>query len=377
MVEEDKLKPDVATFNLLIWECENITSALELLKTMISQDIKPNVYTYTTLMSIHRKYEDPNNASEELKLFQMIEDSDLKPDVISINQLIGACVRNGSWDQAWAIFSSMRVMGIQPNVRSYNCILAACHKCNKWDQAVQMFRQLKQDKERYYNTGPNLVTYNTLISVFAKTRRNRLALQYFDQMQDDGIQPDAFTLSSLIVSFPTQKWQDAVHLFEHFVINLKVVPSVAAYNSLLTLLGKAGMWYRTVALYKYMISVDVEPDVYTFSALIKGCERADQFDLAIKLFDEMLSRKVTPNVYVFGAALVACERGNQWDKAVEVFTVMQYFGVELDTMAMFARKLIYAWPPLMGMLPNGLVRAAQVTINSGRAVRRWIDEKIQ
>eukprot|EP01023_Acetabularia_acetabulum_P009141 TRINITY_DN1404_c0_g1_i3.p6 TRINITY_DN1404_c0_g1~~TRINITY_DN1404_c0_g1_i3.p6 ORF type:complete len:127 (+),score=17.93 TRINITY_DN1404_c0_g1_i3:123-503(+) len=125
-----------------------------------------------------------------------------------------------------------------------------------------------------------------------------------------------------------------------------------------------------------MLLSDIEPDVYTFAALIKGCERAEQHDLAICFFDEMLDRDVVPNIYVFGAALSACERGNKWEKAVQVFNIMQEQGVEMDKITMYARKFIYTWPPFMASLPPGLVKAARVTINSGRAVRKWIDHQI-
>eukprot|EP01025_Chloroclados_australasicus_P037835 TRINITY_DN38696_c1_g1_i3.p1 TRINITY_DN38696_c1_g1~~TRINITY_DN38696_c1_g1_i3.p1 ORF type:complete len:614 (-),score=39.56 TRINITY_DN38696_c1_g1_i3:1353-2960(-) len=388
MLAKENLFPDVVTYNMLMQETEDIAGAILLLKEMIEVGIQPNVYTYTTLMALHRRFD---AQAEEQTIFKRMEMSGLKPDVISINQLISSCARQGEWEQAWALFTNMPAMGLKPTIRSYNSILAACYKCGKTERAFEIFRQLNTDKVRQINAGPSLVTYNTMIALCSKARRLKQAQILFDQLLDENLQPDAITVSSLITCYPAQKWLEGVQMFEYFTADLNVVPNVVAYNSLLTLLGKAGRWQRMVTLYKYMLSMDVQPDVYTYSALIKGCERCDQFYMAIQFFDELLDRNVRPNIYVFGAALTACERGSDWDKAVEVFNIMQYYGVELDTMKMFARKLIYAWPPLMSSLPKALVKTAQITIDSGRAVRRvaqqtidsgraarrWIDDKIQ
>eukprot|EP01023_Acetabularia_acetabulum_P009140 TRINITY_DN1404_c0_g1_i1.p1 TRINITY_DN1404_c0_g1~~TRINITY_DN1404_c0_g1_i1.p1 ORF type:complete len:574 (+),score=29.15 TRINITY_DN1404_c0_g1_i1:65-1786(+) len=376
MINQYNFKPDVITYNMQIVESQDIPEALRLFEQMLLEGIRPSKYTYITLMSLYRKYGNPYNPEEEQDIFNLMENAGIKPDAPSLNQLIGVCARKRAWDQAWIVFKNMAQMQIQPTIITYNCILAACQKCNQPDKALKVFKLLQQDKERLINTGPDLYTYNILLSVFAKSGRRRQVFQIYNQMQDEEIEPDATTLSTLISGYPPQQWQEAYRLFQTFISEKNVVPNRIVFNSLFTLLGKAGKYQRVISLYKQMLLSDIEPDVYTFAALIKGCERAEQHDLAICFFDEMLDRDVVPNIYVFGAALSACERGNKWEKAVQVFNIMQEQGVEMDKITMYARKFIYTWPPFMASLPPGLVKAARVTINSGRAVRKWIDHQI-
>ena len=50
----------------------------------------------------------------------------------------------------------------------------------------------------------------------------------------------------------------------------------------------------------------------------------------------------------------------------------QDLDIELDSLNMVARKVLYAFPSLIAVMPAPLLKAARAAVDSGRAARRWI-----
>jgi hypothetical protein len=56
--------------------------------------------------------------------------------------------------------------------------------------------------------------------------------------------------------------------------------------------------------------------------------------------------------------------------------VTQDLDVDASSVSMAARQVMYAWPQLLELFPPALVAAAQATVASGRATRKWLDRRL-
>jgi pentatricopeptide repeat protein len=63
--------------------------------------IKPNMVTYTTMMSVSSKAGLWQNA---ISIFQEMEAAGMRPDVMAHNSVISACARGAAWEKAWSVF---------------------------------------------------------------------------------------------------------------------------------------------------------------------------------------------------------------------------------------------------------------------------------
>ena len=90
---------------------------------------------------------------------------------------------------------------------------------------------------------------------------------------------------------------------------------------------------------------------------------------------ELLDAGLTPNSYIFTAVLTALEDGNQWDVAVKVFKAMNAYNVDIGTVPMAGRKVLYAMPGLLSVVPSPVVTAARAAVTTGRAARRWMQQE--
>lgn len=126
----------------------------------------------------------------------------------------------------------------------------------------------------------------------------------------------------------------------------------------------------------YPPSPTARPDRITYGSLIAALERGGQWERALAVFEDMQAQGIQPNGYIFTSIVNACEKGGQWETAVRLFKAMQQQqDIPLDSMAMVARKALYAFPSLIKVMPAPLLDAARATVDSGRAARQWIEKK--
>ena len=334
--------------------------------------IKPNVFHYTTLMTTLQR---AGAWEESLKVFRKMEAAGVTADVVSYNAAITACAKGEDWQQAWAIFISMRREGVEPSVISYNALLSACERCGQTDRALEVFDNMKRR-----GIVCNQVTYNTLISACGKSGKYGKALEINQQMKLSGVREDVFTLTGLLSACgKAGDWKRALSLIQEFR-KMGVRPNVVVYNQLISILGDNLEWRRAVAAWQTMQDDNIEPDIVTFGAMLSTLEKAGKWREALDFYDDLIegSPNLEPNIYIYSSVLNACERGRQWDRATQLFKVMMERGwdseLHMNSIAILARKAMYASPAVLSAMPDPLVTAAKSVVESGRAARNWLSK---
>ena len=370
----DGIKPDVYTYMSLLGGCKatgNWKQSIRLFKEMQECDgLMPNVFHYTTLMTTLQR---AGAWEESLKAFKKMEEDGIQADVVSYNAAITACAKGGDWQQAWSIFSTMRRNGVEPTVVSYNALISACERCGQVNRALEVFYNMKKR-----GIECNQVTYNSLILSCGKSGLFDRACEIHQEMKDKGIREDAFTQTALLAACNREgDWKRALVFMSEFR-RRGVAPNIVAFNQLITLLGDSLQWKRAIAAWDAMAEEGIEPDVVTYGAMLSALDKAGQWREALDLYDRLLAdpSNIKPNLYIYSSVLNACEKGRQWDRATELFKAMLESGneelVPMSSIAILARKAMYASPAILSALPDPLVTAAKSVVDTGRAARQWI-----
>ncbi|CAD7695714.1 unnamed protein product [Ostreobium quekettii] len=368
--------PDVVTYGALLSACANVAAweqALELFNKMESFGIKPNVVTYTALMSACQR---AGMWVKAVEVFKRMEVAGVQADLKAYNSLISACAVGAEWEKAWAVVAGMKRMGVRPNTVSYNSLISACERCGECDRAIEVLNKMElESRSAGSYVRPNTITYNTVLSACGKAGRWDEALEMYRLMQSKGLIVDVVTLSSLMTACEkVGRCKEALELFSEFK-GMGVVPNVICYNSLISALGRGSQWEAAMEVFQALKdTTDQQPDVVTYSALMSVCERAGQAQRALELYDEMKQQGVCGNSYVYASLINVCERKGEWKVAVELFQAMQEEGIEPKSVTMLARRALYTWPQLIDSLPQPVVSAARVAVESGIAARRWVNK---
>lgn len=69
-----------------------------------------------------------------------MKSSGIRPDVITYNSLVNACVRGGFLPEALEFFAEMKASQLSPNVITYTSLLNALGKNGRLKEAMQLFQ---------------------------------------------------------------------------------------------------------------------------------------------------------------------------------------------------------------------------------------------
>lgn len=136
------------------------------------------------------------------------------------------------------------------------------------------------------NIKPNVFTYNAAIAALAKSSRRNMksksgedeeqlwcrALQLFEGMREAGLEPDAFTYTSVIDACGNGgRWQEALDLIEIMQQSgPKLQPSKVSFTATITACAKSGKSGQAVKLFFDMQSAGIVPDRVAYNALMSS-----------------------------------------------------------------------------------------------------------
>ncbi len=133
----------------------------------------------------------------------------------------------------------------------------------------------------------NFCTYHAMIGILDKEKRYEdiEALLKSMRKRDRKLTPEIYI--GLARSYGSagllEKATEALNRLK----DVGFTPSVAAYNSLVDALAKAGFRQRALAVYKVMGQSRFQPDTYTFKNLMHAFKNTKDLDSVCKLFEEM------------------------------------------------------------------------------------------
>ena len=99
--------------------------ALEILDSMPSKGIEPNLLCYTAAISA---FSLQSMWKESLQILKRMIDAGIRPDEVVLNTILKGLATAGRWIEAYKLLLDMNARGFGLNTNSYNWAVAACKK---------------------------------------------------------------------------------------------------------------------------------------------------------------------------------------------------------------------------------------------------------
>jgi pentatricopeptide repeat protein len=309
--------------------------ALELFRQMQRSTIKPNQFTYASVLLACANMEALQQGKE---IHEEINRRGFESDVFVGNALIDMYAKCGCMEIACNVFDKMRF----PDVVSSNTMISGYAQNGHMDGAFKIFQKMPQRDE---------FSWTTMIAAYAKHGMGKEALELFYQMQRSGTEPNQYTYASVIPACANMEaLQQGKEIHEE--INRRGFQSdVFVGNALIDMYAKCGLmenaWNvfdkmrcRDVVSYNTMISayaqhghIDAafkisqkmpERDIVSCHTMISGYAETGQIDETFKIFQQM------PQRYVFSwtAMIAAYVKHGMGKEALEMFHQMQRSGIK-------------------------------------------------
>uniref|UniRef100_A0ACD5TD65 Uncharacterized protein n=1 Tax=Avena sativa TaxID=4498 RepID=A0ACD5TD65_AVESA len=171
---------------------------------------------------------------------------------------------------------------------AWNAVIACCVRLGLVDDAMELAERMA----RTGTTEPTLATWNTVLSGCARHGRDREALAVVRRLLEQGLLPDATTVSSLLKSVANVGALSHGMEIHGFFLRHRLVPDAYTGTALVDMYAKCG---RLDCAQKMFDGLE-HRNLATWNSLVAGYANAGEFDTALQLVETMKRNRLDPNV---------------------------------------------------------------------------------
>ncbi|TXG56716.1 hypothetical protein EZV62_018029 [Acer yangbiense] len=265
-------------------------------------------------------------------------------DSISWTTMITGLTQNGLEREAVDLLREMRLEGLAMDQYTFGSVLTACggllaleegkqihayiirtgYKDNVFvgSALVDMYCKSKSIKsaESVFRkmTLKNVVSWTAMLVGYGQNGYGEEAVRIFCDMQRNGIEPDDFTLGSLISSCANLASLEEGAQFHGHALVSGIISFLTVSNALITLYGKCGSIEDSHQLFNEMNN----RDEVSWTALVSAYAKFGKANETIDLFERMLAHGMKPDGVTFIGVLSACSRTGLVEKGHRYFESM-------------------------------------------------------
>ncbi|KAL6991135.1 putative pentatricopeptide repeat-containing protein [Sarracenia purpurea var. burkii] len=246
---------------------------------------------------------------EAVDMFRKMRSEGLTIDQFTFGSTLTACglllvLKEGKQIHAYIIRTNF--MG---NVFVGSALVDMYCKCRNIKYAETVFKRM---------TCKNIVSWTAMVVGYGQNGYSEEAVQIFREMQTTGIDPDDFTLGSVISSCANLASLEEGAQFHGRALVSGLLSFVTVSNALVTLYGKCGSMEESHCLFNEMNF----RDEVTWTALVSGYAQFGKAYETIDLFEKMLACGLQPDEVTFVGILSACSRAGLVQKGCQYFDLM-------------------------------------------------------
>ncbi|KAF5189823.1 Pentatricopeptide repeat-containing protein [Thalictrum thalictroides] len=171
----------------------------------------------------------------------------------------------------------------------------------------------------------NLVTWTTMIMGYGMHGLSKEALQLFDEMKESGIKPDSITFIALLSACSHGRLvKEGERLYMSMQRDYYIDPEMKHFACMVDLYGRAGFLEQA---YNFIESMPVQPTEFIWAALLSSCKIYKNLDLAEKAAKEaLLLNQHNAGVYIHLSRMYA--DSGRWEDLSKVRLVMKDLGLK-------------------------------------------------
>lgn len=197
---------------------------------------------------------------EALELFVLMLSTGIRPNHFTFSSVLDACAGCSSLLMGSQVHSCILKLGIPLDVILSTSLLDMYAKCGNIEAAFYVFQSM---------TEKNLVSWNSIIGGYARHGLAVRALEELESMINDSVRPDEVTFINVLSACGHGGLvEEGEMIFNSMEIKYAVKPEKEHYACMVDLYGKAGKLEKAEKLIKGM---PFEPDVVVWGALLGAC----------------------------------------------------------------------------------------------------------
>eukprot|EP00250_Pteridium_aquilinum_P017664 c23727_g1_i1 orf=910-3204(+) len=325
-------------------ECGSVSDAEKVFERLAYR----NEYSWTSLIHGYNACGVFENA---LGVYpKMLLDS-VSPSRYTFLALLQACAALGSSRRSLEVHSEIMKMGLEGDQFIGNALVDVYGKCRTLSEAQSVFDRLAIR---------DVVSWSTLISAYTDCKLDEKALELSEEMQEEGLSPNAVTFVSSVKACirigAIDKGQE-LHVaaakegldMNTFVGNTLIdmyakvgslveardvfdemqAKDIVSWNALISGYVERGWEEEALDCLQCMQLEGLAPDAITYVCALKACGSLGALDLGKKLHMDIVKTELEKNVYVGSALVDMYAKCQSLIEAREVFDKLEMCGLIL------------------------------------------------
>ncbi|XP_011625363.2 pentatricopeptide repeat-containing protein At2g13600 [Amborella trichopoda] len=277
--------------------------ALKLYGHMVSEGLRPNLSTFSSILSVSASLED-------LKLGKKIHGYVLKlgfdSNVFIGSPLIDMYAKCGKTKEAKMVFEMIP----EKNTVSWNSMIAGLSHNGLVEEALQLFEQMPER---------NVVSWNAIISGYVQNELCEQGLELYSVMETSGELPNQSTFSSVLRACASIASLERGRNIHGKIVKFGVQYDVFMGTALTDMYAKSGDIESAKLVFHRM----PEKNEISFTAMIQGLADNGFGEEALILFEKMEESDIAPTELTFLGVLFACAHCGMVNRGKHYFDQMQ------------------------------------------------------
>lgn len=227
----------------------------------------------------------------------------------------------------------------------YNTIIYFFTEARKLTRAINIFKHMRNSRK--LDCRPSIRTYNILFSAMlsrgSNSYINHMYMEtircLFRQMVNDGIEPDIFSMNSMIKGYVLSLHvNDALRIFHQMGVVYKCLPNSFSYDYLIHGLCAQGRTNNARELCNQMKSKGFIPSSKSYNSLVSALALGGEVEEAVKYLWEMIEQQRSSDFITYRTVLdEICRRG----KVGQAMSLLKEFQEKDIVDGHTHRKLLY------------------------------------
>ena len=280
-------------------KCGFHSTARELFNRFLNRDI----VTWNTLIG---GYVECGYIEDAFDSFDQMQNEGISLNGITSVGLLKACSSVGFLGRGKEIHVEVAKKGLEIEAIVMGSLVDMYAKCGALSEAQEMFER---------NVARDVVSWTSLISGYAEHVDGERALTCFEQMQGEGVTPNAVTLICALKACSTIGAPEKGKIIHAEIERQGLLESdIVVGNSLVDMYARCGLLVKAQKVLEELH----DQNVITWNALISGYTQHDECHEALNCLHRMQIVGICPNMITFICILRACGHMGALNKGKQI-----------------------------------------------------------
>lgn len=310
-------------------EIGNFEKTWQLFNEMKDNKLKPDLYTYATLVKGLKNCGLPDAVDKALQILDHVKsntNSELQADEVLFNSVMDICIANGKVHIAEKIFAELKnSKHIKPSIVSYSIMIRGYGIVFNIYKAVELYEEIKQNGMQ-----PNDIIYGCLMNCAVRCSNIPFMVEIFEMMKKQGMKPNAIIYTTLIKGYNKMKqYSKAFEIFDQLSSEEKNKSNIVIYNAVLDVCVESGNFEKLKEIYNYLKNLALEndsnpqPNLVTYSTVIKGYFKSNNIQEAFNVYEFLKTNNFKLDEVFFSIMIDSLVAAGEFTKAEKLFKEMQ------------------------------------------------------